>query len=378
MNIQTIHLASFRSYSKAQIQFHPRLTFFCGPNASGKSNLLEAIALLCFGKSFRGAGDKDMIREGAPAYYIACEYEKEGAKHKLSLAYQAQQRDNKSRRKIELNAKILSGRQELIGSIIGVIFSPADIIIIEGGPAHRRRFLDTVLSFHTKEYFQNLLSFHHILKQRNAILKNGKAKAEKYKILESWDISFVKYAAALTKSRLKFIEDFQNVFCESLSRISQNKDEVKIALSDPYFQENEDYHTILQNNYDRDINSGYTSAGPHRQDLLFEKEGKSIRHSSSQGQKRSFVLALRMAQFFFLKESLDIRPILLIDDVLCELDDMRKTAFLKLLQSCGQAFVTAPKFEGLSGEIVSLAKDAYVYHLEHMGEGTLVKNTDGK
>ena len=367
MEIEALYLKSFRSYQKAHIPFHPRLTVFYGPNAVGKTNVLEAIGILSLGKSFRGSQEKDMIQLGSRAYHIACKYKKSEIEYKLS--YGSEISNGKINRRIKLNEKLIHGRKTLIGGIVCVVFSPSDIVIAEGAPIYRRRFIDTTLSYQSRDYLQNLILFNQALRHRNVVLKNiRKAKANE-KSLEIWDMNLFKCAATLTKYRLQFIHKFKNTFKELLEQISIHRDRYEIDISLSHPEEDYDYLKLLQNSYKRDISLGYTSLGPHRHDLLFREDGEELIMRLSQGQKRSLVIALRIAQFYFLKESLQLNPILLIDDIFGDLDIKRKKALVKLLGKCGQAIITTPKIDdlGLETEEADIGGESYVYHIPSRG-----------
>lgn len=375
MKIEALYLKSFRSYQKAHILLHPHLTVFCGPNAVGKTNILEALGILSLGRSFRGSLEKDMARLGTKTYHIACKYKKKETEYKLS--YGSSIENGKINRKIKLDEKLIQGRKNLIGEIVCVIFSPSDITILEGGPLQRRRFLDTTLSSQDKSYLQNLILFNQALRQRNMILKsthNAKAseklQEEEYESsLDTWDRSLCRHAAVLIKCRLQFIHRFKEIFRELIRKISSDRDriEIELLLSDP--REELDYLSLLKSNYGRDISLGYTSLGPHRHELLFKEGGENVMERFSQGQKRSLVIALRISQFYFLREMLQFDPILLIDDIFGDLDKGRRESIMKLLAECGQAVITTPKIDdlglGLNG--ADSESQSYVYYIPSVG-----------
>ena len=367
MRINTLHLKTFRTYKNQKIELHPRLTFIYGPNASGKTNILEAVSILAFGKSFRGAQEKDMVQNGEQGYHLSCSYEKNSEKFVLSCG--CDPFHGKVQRKIKLDETPLLGRQSLISQIVCVFFSPSDISIVDGGPSFRRRFLDTVLSYQNKNYLQDLINFNKSLRQRNVVLKKFGNSYDKDKegILEAWDQNLIQCAERITKARIKFIQEFQDVFYKVLSDISETRDDIKIKLKLSHIEEEENYKKILRENYEQDSNFGSTSVGPHRQNLLFEKEGKDILRFGSQGQKRSLVLSLRIAQFFFLKKSLNLTPVLLIDDVIGELDKKRKKAFVRVLHESSQTVFTSPEVHDLDGQIAEIAGNSIYYQVSSPG-----------
>ena len=367
MRIEELYLKSFRSHQKLHITLHPCLNIFYGPNAVGKTNILEAIGLLSIGKSFRGSQEKDMVQTGTEAYHIACKYKKNDLEYKLS--YGSKIENGKIIRRIKLNEQAIHGRKALIGEIICVFFSPSDILIAEGGPNYRRRFIDSTLSYQNKDYLQNLILFNQAIRQRNAVLRNIRKQKAEEKSLEIWDINLSKYAAVITKNRLEFMSKFKKTFEELTGQISLEKDKTEIELLLSHPEETSNYLKLLQNTYKRDINMGYTFIGPHRHSLLFKEGGESVTERFSQGQKRSLVIALRMAQFYFLRESLQLDPVLLIDDIFGDLDERRKESLFGILEKSGQVIITTPKINDLDlkKEKNSMKNESYVYHIASKG-----------
>lgn len=366
MQLLELQLKNFRTYSSLELKFKSRLTFLTGPNANGKTNILEAIALLSLGKSFRGATDQDMTRRGESGYYAACKFKKDGRNYELN--YGCDMQGAQLRRRIKLNGKTLSGRQELIGAIVTVIFSPDDILIAEGGPAYRRRFLDLVLSYQNPDYLQQLLLYNRALRQRNTALKKVRSQKARLQDVEAWNASLAACANKLTAARRQFIADFHGIFKDALQRISGSRDLLDLRLAYASDLEQEDFAAALAKYLTRDAALGYTTVGPHRQNLMFERDGLDILRFGSQGQKRSLALALRVAQFFFLKKSLGFPPALLIDDVIRELDARRRAAFVLLLKECGQAIFTTPDLDGIERELADLRDQITVYEVQAPGE----------
>ena len=364
MKLRSLHLKNFRTYASLDLTFSSRLSFLTGPNANGKTNILEAIGMLSLGKSFRGATDEDMVRREEAGYYIECRYEKDGQSFDLNLGVDFT--GPKLRRRIKLNGKQLPGRSALIGQIISVIFSPQDIMIAEGGPSYRRRFLDMVLSYQNQDYLKQLLQYNRALRQRNSILKKMKAGKARVDQLSAWDGPIVDYATRITKARQEFVREFEGIFQQALGRISGDRDALSMRLAYTSELEENDFAAALKKYASRDAAIGYTSVGPHRQNLLFERDGLDVMRFGSQGQKRSLVLALRIAQFSFLKKNLRMAPVLLIDDVIRELDARRRAAFVELLKECGQAIFTTPDLDGLDAH-PELRRDISVFHVAEPG-----------
>ncbi|MDH5657366.1 MAG: DNA replication/repair protein RecF [Spirochaetia bacterium] len=345
MKIVSLHLENFRTYRKIDLEFNSRLTFITGNNASGKTNILEALSLLSHGKSFRGSSDYEMVSDGCSHYYISSRYDRRNQKHEIEIGCDVS--SGKIKRKIKMDSKVLSGRPALVGNLISVIFSPADIMIVEGGSSIRRRFLDLVISNQNPDYLKNLILYNRSLRQRNSILKRIKEKKASAQDLLPWESGISEYAEKITKSRLDFINKFQEIFQNSLKRISGSRDFVSMDLQLCEKETHPGFKESLKDVIYKDISAGFTTIGPHRHGIYFQIDGRDISAYGSQGQKRSLVLALRVAQFYYLKENLKISPLLLIDDVIKELDKERRSAFAELLHESGQAIFTTPDLEGM-------------------------------
>ena len=364
MNILSLQLKNFRNYEYLNIDFNAKLIFIIGPNAHGKTNILEAISLLSIGKSFRGVSDQHLIQSNKTYYNIACDYEKQSKIHYLSLGYELK---NKSGiRKIKYNKNTLANRQKLIGKLITIIMSPADLNIIEGGSIYRRKFLDLIISYENPEYFQNLLDYNRTVKQRNSLLKKIKFHKANRDDLGYWDKIYVKLAQNLILTRENFIHEFREFLYEAVSSISSNKEIYSLKMQYVQSDEQKMFAECVEKSRLKDINSGFSNLGPQRHSLQFEINGNDILTFGSQGQKRTLVLALRIAQFYYLKKKTGVSPLLLIDDVIRELDSTRRTAFVKLLHNCGQAIFTTPDLDGLDD--ITGQVDSLIYIIKEPGK----------
>ncbi len=362
MRLEQLNLKNFRNYESLSVSFPARLTFLLGNNAAGKTNLLEAIGMLSHGRSFRSATDHDLIRHGSPGYYVKAKYSRAGQKGEIEIAVDSSTGD--LRRKLKLNEKTVSSRSAIIGEFICVVFSPADLQIIEGSPGDRRRFIDATISSMDASYLQNLMLYQKSLRQRNTLLKRIKQRAASSQDLQIWNARLVNYASAIWQARELFLKAFRIPFGAALAQISGDRDLMELKL---LCSHREDLKETYERNVMRDVQLGYTTAGPHRDTLNFEREGRDILQYGSQGQKRTAALALRIAQFHHLKERLGVTPLLLIDDVIRELDTARRSAFVKLLRESGQAIFTTPDLDGIDEDLKSLVSQSSVIRI--LGNG---------
>jgi len=321
--------------------------------------------MLSHGKSFRGSSDNEMVSDHSQNYFISSKYERRNQIHEIEIGCDLS--SGKIKRKIKLDSKILSGRPALVGNLISVIFSPSDIMIIEGGASVRRRFLDLVISNQDPDYLKNLILYNRSLRQRNMVLKKVKERKSQLQDLKPWEAGISDYAEKITKSRYDFIYRFQEIFQNSLKRISGNSDHVTMELQLCEKETYPGFSESLKNVLYKDIAAGFTTIGPHRHGINFTIDGRDIAAYGSQGQKRSLVLALRIAQFYYLKENLNISPLLLIDDVIKELDRDRRSAFAELLHESGQAIFTTPDLDGMNSFLSDMNSDIDILSINERG-----------
>lgn len=368
MKLDHLTLDSFRTYAKCELSFEKRLNFITGRNAAGKTNILEAISILSQGKSFRGAVDQDLIHAGSTHYFLSGRFTRDDRARSCEAGCDASA--TPVRRRFKLDGKQLSGRQGLIGQLVSVIFSPTDILIVDGGPAHRRRFLDMVLSNHDRQYLEHLVLYNRALKQRNTVLKKIRQGQGRLTDLDPWNVELSRYAVTVIRQREKFLLEFTPSFARALETISGRHDAVELRLQLASEAEAGDFAAALKAQSNRDVRAGFTTIGPHRHNLGFiaGQDDQDITRQGSQGQKRSLVLALRFAQYYYLREKIGDSPLLLIDDVLNELDSTRRQAFVELLKESGQALFTTPELEGLDELVDRSGADISIYRVVEKGK----------
>lgn len=349
--IRSLKLLNFRNYESCELDFAPGLNFIIGRNGSGKTNILEAVSVLSMGKSFRGVSDTDLIRDGQSGYFIKVQFHTPQGNQELSIGTETTQG---TRRKIKLGQKQLSSRAEMIGRLITVVFSPDDMEIVQGGSQSRRRYLDSLISSFDQSYLNLLIHYNRAIRQRNSVLKNLKEKKARLNDIEPWDRSVAENGSLVVQKRNRFIQDFNPFFRNSLKTISEGQDIVQMSVSGEIEDESA-YRQKLKDNVYRDIATGYTTFGPHRDRILFQTDdGTDVQNRFSQGQKRSLVLALRIAQFYYIRDQMKRQPVLLIDDVIRELDLVRRQHFVRVLHENCQALFTTPDLDGLQDLFESL------------------------
>jgi len=362
VRLESLQVRNFRNYEDLSLSFEKRLTFLTGQNAAGKTNLLEAAAMLSLGKSFRGAEDNDLLRDGTSGYHVSGKFLRGGQRNHIEINLDVS--SGTLKRRIRLNEKVVSGRGAIIGQLLCVIFSPADLTIVEGAPAERRKFIDSTLASMDGVYLDNLVYYQKALKQRNSLLKRIRERKASLGDLSVWESRLCEYAARLWEGRGRFIEDFSISFAGALEQISGSRDAIQIKVTNPHMH---DLAGSMARHRERDLRVGFTSCGPHRDMIQLQRAGKDIMQFGSQGQKRTAALALRIGQFDYLKRTTGFTPVLLIDDVIRELDASRRSAFVELLRKSGQAVFTTPDLDGIDAQFGELLTSSSVLSVESGG-----------
>lgn len=342
MRILSLDLLDFRNYEKVSLQFEDRFNFFIGENASGKTNLLEALGYIVSGKSFRGASDADLVRRGQWHFFFKCHFmDRHDIETRLEIGFEA---GTPSRKKVKRNGTVLKRMSDMLGSILAVVLAPEDLGIVQGGHQERRSYLDGVLGGLDSEYLEALLQFNRALRQRNELLRAIQEKRARLDDLLPWDEQFIRHGSLVQARRRQFLAEFEPVVLRSIEKISGARDRLSLVLES---SDEEQLRGALKEKRFEEVRAGHSLVGPHRNRLYFrDASGADVAVCFSQGQKRTLALALKVAQFYYLKERTGKPPVLLIDDVLQELDGRRRRAFLELLEECGQAFFTTPDLDG--------------------------------
>ncbi|XDD50249.1 DNA replication/repair protein RecF [Leptospira sp. WS92.C1] len=357
MFLKHLTLQNFRSHEELSLDFHSRLIFFVGDNGEGKTNLLEAICMLSWLKSFRESEDSNLIRWGAQNYFLRGKISENQKESVLEIGYTAKPT---VKRKLKFNQEEIKKRTELIGKFITVLLTPMDLKIIEGGPVERRKFIDAFISSFDPFYLESLLEYNKILKHRNALLKTGGSDSSHIAV---WDKKLVEKGSLILNKRKEIVLELNAFYQTNLAKLSGGKDKLDLIYS-PDVENEQEFSDKLSRNLGRDLRLGYTSAGIHRDDLFIGNATKDITEFGSQGQKRSTVIALKAATFNYYKNILGTTPVLLIDDVIRELDVKRREYFVDLVVSAGQAFFTTTDLEGIQDYVGKLEDQKQIYMIK--------------
>lgn len=326
MYIKNIKLQNFRNYIKQEITLEKGINLFYGNNAQGKTNVIESIFLCSIGKSFRAKKDKELINFEKNNLFLEINYEKKDRTGKIKYLIQ---NDNKE---IFVNDIKLKKLSELLGNINIVLFSPEDINIIKDGPDKRRRFLNILISQLRPNYVYVYNLYQKTLEQKNTYLKKITIDRKDDDLLNIYDEKLAEYAEVINKYRNEFINKLKEKIENIHKNVTEEKETLKIKyISDCY--EKEKYLLALKSNREKDIERGFTSCGVHRDDIYFFINGKKVDVFGSQGQQRTTILTLKLAELEVIKDEIGESPVLLLDDFMSELDNNRKMNFLKNIKN---------------------------------------------
>lgn len=353
MLVRSLKLRNFRSYENISLELSARGNVFCGANAQGKTNLLEAIYLCSCARSHRTGKDSELIRRGASAYEVELAYTADnGAEGEICLRYEEAEllspiagarEGTKRTRTITHNGQPLDRVADLFGIFHAVIFAPEDLMLVKEGPSGRRRYLDMLISQLSPSYFRDLQLYQRILQQRNRLLK--RLRDERYSSvadeaserlrrveLEVWTDQMAECGARIVAARKRFSDRIEVIAAQAVRKLSGEQENLQVLYRCTGGVEPEaelshiqaDLLKRVSRDTDDDIRRGYSSQGPHRDDLELSLNGLPIKQYASQGQQRSVVLALKLAELALIEEECGERPVLLLDDVMSELDRNRR------------------------------------------------------
>lgn len=356
MNIRELTYKNYRNLKDNTITPCEGINIICGNNAQGKTNFLEAIWLFTGGRSFRGSKDIDLTSFGEKKSELVMHAFTQERLQNLKIEL------TNGRRTIYINKVRQSVPSALIGKICAVAFSPTHLSLIKDGPSLRRKFLDTAICQIHSMYTEYLLKYNHILLQRNTLLKNIKKNNNLIDTMDIWEDKLSEYGAELISERVLYIEQLKTLASEFYAGLSSGKEELslqyKLSINKQLIKEKlkikKEFKRKLEETRSEDIMFGFTTRGPHRDDLEFKINGKSARLYSSQGQQRSIVLAMKLAEAELVNRTIGETPIILLDDVLSELDYNRQDYLLNSIKE-KQVFITCcePEFKNklTSGQV---------------------------
>ncbi|MBL7934046.1 MAG: DNA replication/repair protein RecF [Bacteroidia bacterium] len=336
MFLKQLSLINFKNYSEFEAKFSEKVNCFVGNNGIGKTNLLDAIYYLSFCKSYFNTSDSQNIKHNEGFFVIQGHFDKNGEESEVYCGIKRNQK-----KIFKKNKREYERLSEHIGQFPLVMISPSDTDLINGSSENRRKFLDGIISQYDKVYLDKLISYTQVLKQRNALLKHFyETRSFDSETLDILDEQLVIYGRSILDIRKEFLKQFVPLFNNFYQFISNHKESVALQYENSL--EDRDFKTALMTALPRDRSVHYTTVGPHKDDLEFNLGDYNLKKYASQGQQKSFLLALKLAQFEFIKEQKNTKPLLLLDDVYDKLDEERFTKLLEMVSGdkFGQVFIT--------------------------------------
>ena len=324
MWIKKIKIKNFRNYESEEINLEKNINIFYGQNAQGKTNIIESIFLCSLGKSFRTKKDKEMIKLNEQNAVVEVEYEKSDRDGNIKI-------EIGNKKNIYLNGIKIKKLSELLGNLNIVIFTPDDINILKGGPQNRRRFLDIMISQLRPNYMHILNLYIKTMEQRNNYLRQIKEEHKDENLLEIWDEKLAEYAIKIYEYRKEFIEKIIKKLDIIHKNITNGEEQIELE----YVTEcdsKEKYLKLLKERRKLDIIKGFTTKGVHRDDFMIYINKKDIKIFGSQGQNRTAMLSLKLAELQVIYDEIGEYPILLLDDFMSELDKTRRKNFLENIE----------------------------------------------
>lgn len=358
MFIKELSLRNFRNYSELTISFNKGLNIFVGENAQGKTNLLEAVHFIHSLQSFRTQDEKALIKASSDNAILSAEIERGGNGINLSALI-----DDKGKR-VKLNGKRISKTSEVLSRLSVVTFSPDDLFLIKDMPLERRRYFDKAMLPHSPSYLKTCIRYDRILEQRNRLLKDirDKKRGEEKALLRSWDEQLVEEGTKILLKRRSFVEQLRPFLEKIFLSISRGNKmpmliyESQLLPPSEAFSESditdrikELFWKLLDEKKDEELRYGYTLVGPHKDDFQFAINEQKAKAIASQGQHRMIILSLKLSEAALYKEAFAEFPVLLLDDVFSELDEVRADALIEQIldMDLEQVFITAAKKESI-------------------------------
>jgi len=324
MYLHKLRLINFRNYANQELEFSGKLNIICGNNAQGKTNLLEAIAFLSTGKSFRTSRDNELINHNSDKAYLYAYFYDGGIKNQIEALIQ------KKAKSIKINSQPIRKLGDLFGFILCVVFSPEDLRLFKDIPQLRRRFLDIEISKIKSSYYYDLVSYNKNLQQKNALLKQNRTDGEIKPLVEAYNQALSEYAEKIVKRRKIFCDELNGKLTDIYNKIAGTNEHITLKYRPCV--EDDDVRAKLfekyQQNMKNEIEMKTTLYGTHREDFLVYIEDREAKLYASQGQQRTLVISLKLAVAEIVKKFSGKDPIILLDDILSELDISRQTGLL--------------------------------------------------
>lgn len=351
MIINSIKLKNFRSYKDKEFVLSPKTNVFYGDNAQGKTNILEAVYVCALGKSFRTRKDSELILFGEEFGSADVFFEDGIRKKDIDFLVSA-----KNKKQIKINGVKQAKMSDLFGNLLIVMFTPEDMFLAKGEPGERRKSFDMLISQLNPRYMRLLQEYYKVLEQRNRLIKNGENYINRVE-LSVWDERLAEFNVNISRIRETYIEKISPIFNRYHNEISEQKENVKLKYKTQIKGTKEDVQKQLEDRCIQDFRRGFTSIGIHRDDYIFEIDGLNLGLFGSQGQVRTAILSLKLAEKDLIFEERGEMPILLLDDVMSELDERRRRFLYERLKNCQVLITCTDKIEGENIKSFNIIKE---------------------
>ncbi|MCC5938436.1 MAG: DNA replication/repair protein RecF [Lunatimonas sp.] len=354
MYLKNIRLHQFKNYQEAKLEFSPDINCVTGLNGAGKTNLLDAIHYLCLTRSAFSSVDLNQILHGTDFFSIKGSFVTEERKMEVICSF-----ERGKKKQLLVDGKATEKMSDHIGLIPVVLIAPDDTSLIRDGSEERRKFFDSMLSQIDKAYLADLIRYQHFLKQRNALLKYFHEGGRKDpQLMEPYDREIIRLSHAIHQRRTFFLKEYIPALHRHYQELSLSQETVDIQYQSDL--NNSDFEETFKKQLDKDILLKRTQSGIHKDDFAFEIDGYPLKKFGSQGQQKSFILALKLAQFEVVKQHKNQVPILLLDDIFDKLDDQRIEQLMRLVanRGFGQLFITDARPERSKSIFESLSMSA--------------------
>ena len=340
MLIEELKLKNFRNYREITLFPHPGVNLFFGRNGSGKTNLLEAIHYCALGRSHRISNDANVVKNGETSAVSSVSVRNNLGRREIAVRFHP---DEMQKKTILIDQKKITKFSDMMGCLRCVIFSPEDLSLIKDGPSVRRRYLDMMISQINRGYFIALQQYRTGMDQRNAVIRNIRNNASvNQSVLSAFEETMAAPAAVIIRERRRIISLLSEIALETYQRISDTDEVFRVSYHSSLKEENDIEATLcrlFRENREDDIRMGFTSTGPHRDDLSLTMNKNQMKQFASQGQIRTAALSMKLSQMKILRELSGEEPILLLDDVMSELDRKRRACLIGEINNF-QTFIT--------------------------------------
>jgi len=363
MWVRRISVDGFRNLSLSDVPLAKGINILYGDNAQGKTNILEAMYFCAIGRSPRADNNRELVRFGMEEAHVQIDVDRDD--YDFVIDAHVKISGNKSIKTISIDRNVIKNTRELFGRLMVVLFSPEDLRLIKAGPAERRRFMDMEICQLSPVYYSDLRDYYRGLKQRNQLLKTLRRDRSQIDSLPIWDEQLNINGCRIMRTRAAFVSKVSGIARKIHSHITDGKEELTLTYQ-PNIEDPENYFIQMQKSHERDISSGTTSMGIHKDDVLFTINDIPARSFGSQGQQRTAALSAKLAEIEIMRSGAKSAPILLLDDVLSELDGSRQKFLLTQITDL-QTIITCTGLEDVLAKNVAEANVMQVRSGEIIG-----------